>query len=182
MLLIIRIIQLVPAVPTLLSVHRLSGSSATVNWIPLTQDEARGLLISLEIAYEPVTLDSTLACSNMEFIDSEMIFVRENLFEQSSATITSLEPNHEYCFAIRVNTSGGGSGFSNSIKLLCKMFPQYSFSYGWLFIWYCCTYVLQYPKEFHSRLNLDFPVAQKVTASILWYVAKFVLAPNHLHA
>jgi hypothetical protein len=117
------IISLVPAVPTLLSVDRISGSSATVDWIPLTQDEAGGLLTSLEIAYQPV-LDATLNCSNTDFMDSETVFVRENLFEQSSANIIGLEPNHEYCITIRVNTSGGDSRFSNSTKLSCKMFHK----------------------------------------------------------
>ena len=111
------------AVPTLSSVRRISGSSATVEWIPLTQDEARGLLTSLEIAYQPV-LDSTLECSDMELVDSEAIFVRENLFEQNSANVTGLEPNHEYCIAIQVWTSGGQSGFSSSIKLSCKTYPK----------------------------------------------------------
>ena len=118
-----KLMYTVPTVPTLVSVDRLSGSSATVDWIPLTLDEARGLLTSLEIAYEPV-LDSTLDCSNLEFVDSGTIYVRENLFEQSSANITDLEPNREYCVAIRVSTIGGDSGFSSSIKLSCKMFPQ----------------------------------------------------------
>ena len=117
-----KLMHTVPAVPTLLSVHRLSGSLATVDWIPLTQDEARGLLTSFKIAYEPV-LNSTLNCSNLEFVDSEtVIFMRENLFEQGSASITSLEPSREYCIAIRASTSGGDSGFSNSIKLSCKIF------------------------------------------------------------
>ena len=111
---------IVLAVPTLLSVRRISGSSATVDWIPLTQDEVRGLLTSLEIAYQPV-LNTTLNCSNLEFVDSETVSVRENLFEQSSSNITSLEPNHEYCIAIQVRTSGGDSGFSSSIKLSCKI-------------------------------------------------------------
>ena len=111
------------AVPTLSSVHRISGSSATVDWIPLTQDEARGLLTSLEIAYQPI-LDSTPDCSNTEFIDSETVSVRENLFEQNSANITGLEPNREYCIAIQVRTSGGQSEFSSSIKLSCKTCPK----------------------------------------------------------
>ena len=111
-------------VPTLLSVRRISGSSAAVDWTPLTQDEARGLLTSLEIAYEPV-LDTTPNCSNTEFVDSETIFVRENLFEQSSANITGLELNREYCIAIRVRTSGGDSRFSSSIRLSCKMFHKF---------------------------------------------------------
>ena len=111
----------VVAVPTLLSVRRISGSSATVDWIPLTQDEARGLLTSLEIAYQPV-LNTTLNCSNLEFVDSGILFVRENLLEQNSANITGLEPSREYCIAIQVRTSGGESGFSSSIKLSCKKF------------------------------------------------------------
>ena len=109
--------SLVPAIPTLTSVSRLSRSSAVINWIPLTHAEAKGLLTSLEIAYEPV-VDSD--CSSYNFMDSETIFMTENLFEQSTANITGLEPNREYCIAIQVSTSGGESGFSNIIKLPCK--------------------------------------------------------------
>ena len=69
-------------------------------------------------------MDSTLNCSNIELMDSETVSVRENLFEQRSANITSLEPNHEYCIAIRARTSEGDSKFSTSIKLSCKIFPQ----------------------------------------------------------
>lgn len=112
-----------PAAPRLTSISRLSGSSARINWIPLTHEEARGLLTSLEIAYEPA-LDVPLDCSNMEFMDSETVFVRENLFEQSSANITDLKPNHEYCVAIRVSTSGGDSRYSNSLKLSRKTFRR----------------------------------------------------------
>ena len=114
---------IVVAVPRLLSVRRISGSSATVDWLPLTQDEEGGLLTSLEIAYQPV-LNSTLNCSNLEFVDSEKVSVRENLIEQSSANITGLEPNREYCIAIQVRTNGGESEFSSSIKLLCKKFSK----------------------------------------------------------
>ena len=91
-----------------------------INWIPLTQAEARGLLTTLEIAYEPV-MDSTSDCSSYDYMDSETILMRENLFEQSTANITGLEPTHEYCIAIQVSTSGGESGFSNAIKLPCKL-------------------------------------------------------------
>ena len=109
----------VPAVPVLTSVNRLSGSSARINWIPLTHDEARGLLTSLEIAYGPVVENSD--CMSHSPNDSEVALVREDLFEQRTANITGLEPNTEYCIAIRVRTSAGESGFSNSIKLLCKI-------------------------------------------------------------
>jgi hypothetical protein len=79
----------------------------------------------LEIAYEPV-MDSTSECSSYDFMDSETVYMMENLFEQSTANITGLEPNREYCIAIQVSTSGGESGFSNAIKLSCKLF---SFSF-----------------------------------------------------
>lgn len=110
--------HVVPAVPLLTSVNRLSGSSARINWIPLTHDEARGILTSLEIAYEPVR-DSDCLSHNAN--DSDIAFVRENLFEQRTANITGLEPSTEYCIAIQVSTSAGESGFSNSIKLSCKI-------------------------------------------------------------
>ena len=74
----------------------------------------------LEISYEPV-MDSTSECSSYDFMGSETIYVMENLFEQSTANITGLEPNREYCIAIRVSTSGGESGFSNDIKLPRKL-------------------------------------------------------------
>ena len=91
-----------PGVPILTSARRLSGSSAMISWIPVTRDEARGLLISLEIAYEPVRESD---CSNHNFMDREIVLVRENLFEQNTANITGLEPNHEYCVACLLYTS-----------------------------------------------------------------------------
>ena len=94
-----------------------------INWIPLTQDEARGVLTSLEIAYKPVRESD---CFNNDSMDSEIVLVRENLFEQNTANITGLEPNREYCVAIQVSTSGGESGFSNSLKLPCKLCPYIS--------------------------------------------------------
>ena len=113
--------SLVPATPTLRSVSRLSGSLAVINWIPLTHTEARGLLTRLEIAYEPVMDSTSLDCSSYSFMDSETVHMMENLFEQRTANITGLEPNREYCIAIQVSTNGGESGFSNAIKLPCKL-------------------------------------------------------------
>ena len=111
----------VPDVPVLTSVSHLGGSSAMISWIPLIQAEARGFLITaLEIAYEPI-VDSALNCSTYDFMDSETTLVTENIFEKSAANITGLEPNREYCIAIQFSTSGGESGFSNAIKLPCKL-------------------------------------------------------------
>ena len=92
-----------------------------INWIPLTPDEARGLLTALDIAYKPV-LDTTsiVDCSELELVESETTLMSEKLFEHNSANITGLEPNREYCVAIQVSTDGGDSGFSNSIKLSRK--------------------------------------------------------------
>ena len=112
---------IVPDVPAFISVSRLSGSSAMIRWIPLTQTEVeRFLIIKLEIAYEPI-IDSATNCSSYNFTDSETVLIRENLLQQSTANITGLEPNQEYCIAIQFRTSEGESGFSNAIKIPCKM-------------------------------------------------------------
>ena len=92
-----------------------------ISWTPLTQAEARRVFITtLEIVYEPV-IDLAINCSNYDFMDSATILIRENLFERSTANITDLEPNREYCIAIQVSTNGGESGFSNAIKLQRKL-------------------------------------------------------------
>ena len=98
--------------------ERLSGQTARVVWVPLTPDEARGILTLLEIDYyykphgEP-------SCTSFNPIatDSRTAHIEENLFEQTTANITGLVPNHEYCVAIQVSTSAGDSGFSNSLEL-----------------------------------------------------------------
>ena len=89
-----------------------------INWIPLTQAEARRFFITtLELVYEPV-IDLALNCSDYDFMDSATTVIREN---QSTANITGLEPNREYCIAIQVTTNGGESGLSNAIKLPRKL-------------------------------------------------------------
>ena len=96
------------------SVERLSAVSARVHWIPLTPDEARGVLTLLEIAYEPVRVKG---CADFYSMDAELVQMRQNLFNQSTAIITGLQPNQEYCVAIKVATSGGESGFSSSLLI-----------------------------------------------------------------
>lgn len=107
----------VPAEPVVTSAERLSGTSAIVQWIPITYDEARGLLTSLEIVYEPVKESS---CAKHYFKDSETLILTQDLFGHSEATISGLAPSHEYCIAIRASTNGGKGGYSNIVKLLCK--------------------------------------------------------------
>lgn len=109
----------VPAIPTLLSVERFSAVSARVNWRPLTPDEARGLLTQLEIGYEPV---QSKDCTSFYPRDSQVVYLTERLFEQNSATLSDLKPNTEYCIVIKVSTSAGESGYSNSILLPCEYY------------------------------------------------------------
>ena len=80
----------VPVVPTVSSVERLSGPSARVNWIPLTPDEAKGILTLLEIAYEPVRGKD---CADFYPMDSGVVYVRENLLEQNTACLLYTSPS-----------------------------------------------------------------------------------------
>ena len=72
------------------------------------------MLTLLEIAYEPVRVKG---CADFYYMDAELIQMRENLFDQSTTVITGLQPNQEYCVAIKVATSGGESGFSSSLLI-----------------------------------------------------------------
>ena len=105
-----------PAVPTLTAVERISGQIARIVWIPLSPDEARGLLTLLEVDYyeKPHSVSS---CTSFDPLDSRVVHIEENLFEQTTANITGLVPKNEYCVAIQVSTSAGDSGFSNILKL-----------------------------------------------------------------
>ena len=53
-------------------------------------------------------------------MDSQVVHLTENLFKQSTTDLSDLKPNTEYCVIIKVGTSAGESGFSNSILLPCK--------------------------------------------------------------
>ena len=105
-----------PAVPTLTGVERLSGQIARIVWVPLSPDEARGLLTLLEVDYYEKS-HSESSCTSFDPLDSRVVHIKENLFEQTTANITGLVPKNEYCVAIQVSTSAGDSGFSNILKL-----------------------------------------------------------------
>ena len=38
-------------------------------------------------------MDSSSDCSSYDFMDSETVYVMENLFEQGTANVTGLKPN-----------------------------------------------------------------------------------------
>ena len=101
-----------------MSVDRISGQTATVQWIPLTPDETKGVLVQLQIAYYK-SINNT-ECSEFNCNDCNVMYLKGNLFLQSEATISDLQPDSEYCVAIEVSTINGRSGYSNPIKMTCK--------------------------------------------------------------
>ena len=107
----------VPVVPTVSSVIRLSESSAKVFWIPLTPDEARGVLTQLEIAYQPAANGS---CSSIGEEGMQLMTIEEEIDTQSEVVVDGLVAGEEYCVAIQVSTTAGESGFSNIQKAPCK--------------------------------------------------------------
>ena len=164
----------VPEVPALTSVSRLSGTSAVISWTPLTQDEARRFLITaLELAYEPV-IDSALNCSTYNFTDSATILIWENLFEQSTANISGLEPHREYCIAIKVSTTGGESGFSSAIKLPCKLIMRPHPSFSDLNI--LCIHTV--PRGAPFQIKLKLPDDLKCSNMV---VSKLDVVPTTIH-
>lgn len=109
-----------PAIPKLTSVERLSGQTARVVWVPLTPDEARGILTLLEIVYHQKKSRKT-GCSSFNPADSRSSHIKENLFEQTTANVNGLIANTQYCVFIQVSTIGGESGFSKPLELPCKL-------------------------------------------------------------
>lgn len=107
----------VPNVPAVSNVIRISDSSAKVFWVPLTPDEARGVLTGLQIAYQPSVNGS---CSYLEQDSMQLMRIEENVDTQSEAVIDGLVGSEEYCVGIQVSTTAGESGFSNTIKAQCK--------------------------------------------------------------
>ena len=96
---------------------RISNRSARVFWIPLTLDEARGVLTSLQIAYEPARNGT---CTDIDEEDMQLMTITESLHTQSEAVIDGLLFTEEYCVAIQVSTRAGESGFSNVLRGHCK--------------------------------------------------------------
>lgn len=88
-------------------------------WIPLTPDEARGVLTELQIAYHPAS--NGMCSSTIDQEDMLTMTMQENIDTQSEAVIDGLEVGVEYCVAIEVSTSAGGSGQGNVLKAHRKL-------------------------------------------------------------
>ena len=108
---------LVPDIPTLNTVVRLSEGVVKVLWTPLTPDEARGVLTQLEIIYQPA---SGGQCLTINENSTQLMMIDENIDTQREAEVAGLDESLEYCVAIRVRTSAGESGHSNVLKAHCK--------------------------------------------------------------
>ena len=107
----------VPVIPTISNVVRTSESVARVFWVPLTPDEARGVLTHLQIAYEPAVNG---LCSDIDETHMQVMTLMEDIDTQSEAEVDGLDGSQEYCFAIQVHTRAGGSGFTDTLKAPCK--------------------------------------------------------------
>lgn len=108
---------IVPVIPVISNVVRTSKGVAKVFWIPLTPDEARGVLTQFQIAYEPATNG---LCSDITEDDMRVMSLMENIDTQSEAEIDGLDGSREYCVAIQVSTRAGESGFTDTLKAHCK--------------------------------------------------------------
>lgn len=104
----------------LTSVERLSGQTARVAWLPLTPDEAKGILTLLEIVYHHKK-SGTIGCRSFNATGSRNIHIKEKLFEQTTANVNGLIANNQYCVVIQVSTIAGESGFSNPLELPRKL-------------------------------------------------------------
>lgn len=110
----------VPVIPTISSVNRVTGQTATITWMQLTPDETRGTLTFLKLAYEPLR-DGT-ECQQITTDTNNVLRISDNLMTQTTATITELDPIFQYCIAIQVGTAAGESEYSNAVLLSCKQY------------------------------------------------------------
>ena len=106
----------VPNIPTISDAIRVTKDTMKVIWIPLTPDEARGVLTSLQIAYQPSLNGS---CDLLDEDDMQLMTIMEDIDTQSSAVIDGLLASEEYCVGIQVITIAGESGYSDIIKAQC---------------------------------------------------------------
>jgi len=88
-------------------------------WIPLTPDEARGVLTSLLIVYVPAA-NSPCSTASIYESNSTFISINEEIDTQSEAVIDDLLASEEYCVSIQVGTIAGESDFSQGLLLSCK--------------------------------------------------------------
>ena len=96
---------------------RTNDTSARVFWIPLSLEDARGVLTSLQIAYE---LARNGTCTDIDEEDMQLMTITESVHTQSEAVIDGLLATEEYCVAIQVSTRAGESGYSDLLTLHCE--------------------------------------------------------------
>ena len=69
----------VPNIPSISNVIRINDNSAKVFWVPLTPDEARGVLTDLQIAYQP---SPNGTCTYLDESGMQLMTIEENIDTQ----------------------------------------------------------------------------------------------------
>lgn len=122
----------VPNLPILTNVIRTHAELAKILWIPLTPDEARGVLTNLRIVYTPAT-NGTCSYSSIHGDGMKQMNMAEEIDMQSEAIIDGLKSTEQYCVAIQVSTTAGESGFSQ-VQLLSRKCSKAQWFQKWPFI------------------------------------------------
>lgn len=97
--------------PNITALARLTGTEAVLTWQPYTLDSSKGFLTKVELAYQAVPVTSK-QCPSID--TAKVISIPVN---QSMYNFQDLEPEEEYCVAVRGWTSMGTSGYSTQQRL-----------------------------------------------------------------
>lgn len=133
-----------------------------VFWVPLTPDEARGVLTKLQIAYQPTNGGT---CSSVDVDSMQVMTIMEEVDTQSVALIDGLEGSKEYCVGIQVSTTAGESGYSNTLKAHCK--PRYIAEHK------NDNFLVLVPSDVFVQLRLKVPEDE--------YCAAYIVSEGYVH-
>lgn len=109
-----------PNIPTINTAARLSGANGTISWDPITPENARGFLTSIQLAYEASERTGMDECPSLD-VSKHVVTFTDNLYQISTYSIPDLTPDEEYCVAIRASTSVGPSDYSQPIRMSCEL-------------------------------------------------------------
>ena len=106
---------LVPNVPNITALARLSGKRGVLTWQPYTLDTSKGFLTNIEVYYQSVPVTSTGCPSSLDR-SAKIIRVGAN---ESRYVFTELLAEEEYCVAVKAGTAIGNMS-SIVLRLPCK--------------------------------------------------------------
>ncbi len=143
-----------PDIPILSNVIRTHAEQAKIIWIPLTPDQARGVLINLQVVYA-VAVNGT--CSYASILDrgSMKMNMTEEIDTQSEAIIGGLQASQQYCVAIQVSTIAGESGFSQ-VQLLSRKLVEINIlaTFIEIIIFYMLLFFIVVPSNVFIQVRL----------------------------